>query len=420
MKKFYSNIENLVPDKDFIQVNKAQNGTYTISSKLACNRLYSCYTVAQMQFISKRFVLGMHQLKHFFECLILEVEDEFLAMPDGLENALFASALYRVYYHFTAIVMHDFVGKRGKDPSSYKMMGSAFLRWLLCSKCLNDVAARNVHIALPTLGSVKAVLDSGLVFSDFNDTISALQKINVELYRTAVLQGVRMNSRDWFCMELASDINGSPRNHLNFLRNNWQLKKHYSSWCTITPVVTGERMTPGQCLLTRSVKTIVKRFNDHFKKNQSATRETFYAQINIYMVLALPTDTFLDRRAFASVTCRHADGTNPRKILCRDIESFEPRIAFVPIKDIKAIRYGVVAYDRPEAGFPFGSHNSMVVGKGGKFYSTADQSTADHLIMVDLDPNEDLHDAVRGHTFKMGSSPYPSVAQLLVAKCFYE
>lgn len=408
---FYSNVDNLKCDKDFLEIKTMPDSKFTICSKLSCSRLYSSYSDVQMsQIRNAANVVGLYQFKLLLECLTLMVEDEHFIRADGLELALFASAFYRLYYYFAKNVL----------PSKrHRVAGSAFQKWIFSAECTDHIRSAppgNIRPVPVRPGAILVALNAGYIFADFAQVVEDIHNFEVELYRIAILNGVRLNSRDWICRERSSGgSNGCPKNNLNVLREHWHLKKHYSSWCTVTPACAEERMRkqkPLPCFLSRAVDVINAKFaaSSNFSMNKMVNDRSLHAQINIFMVLRIPSDQFLNRQVVASVCCRLPDQDNARMVSCIDSVSFVPEISYVPMKDIKPVRYGIVGYDCTNKPFP---PTASCKEADEKLYSSAEFATVDHLILCELDgANESFHCMARNEMFKMGYAPDPSVLHI--------
>lgn len=422
--EFYSSEENLKEDKDFVEViyDAPNKKTFTITSKLFFSRVYRACTDVCMEGYHKA-TNRIFELEELLKCLILDIESHFGRTHHGLEAALRQSAVYRLYYYFCKHLQEGF-------QLRYRLLiGAPFVRWLLSKTCVDNDLKDKISVAVPAgKRPVKCLLDRGIIVGGFETTIEDLRKFKLELYRNATVQGnVRMNTRGWDCREKDNLAEGTehdplPTNPLNKLSNNWDCKKHFSSWCQVTPMVDTEGK--GGPTMFRKIDAITDKFqcseqHPNYDRNRHSTRLTFYAQLNIFMVVHLPSDTFLNRLAIASVTCRQANKENEYMIGCNDNTSLIPTTCFVPMSDIKPIRYGVVGYDR--VGKPFHRTTSRVKLLDDKFYSSELPDAAQYLAMCELDgANESLHGLVRNETFKMSNTINPAILTLKFMTEFYK
>lgn len=403
--KFYSSFDNLQGDKDFIRVCQQAKGngatlSHTIDSKLFSSRLYSEYIAKDMnQFNMQK--MHVFELKQLLECFTLEIEDTFMedaaTTGRGLERALHASAYYRVYYHFCKHVLPKCASKsviRGAD---------VFVWWLLSSRKVAKSYSLLKTVALPSRPKdIKDELERGdVIFEDFLPVIEDLRYLKVQLYRTAVLQGTRMNSRGWQCRQVYpyDPADRLSINAANVLKNNWNNKKHFSSWCKVKPPIMATGTTLS--ILSRSADAIAKKFAE-----KQPTRTENFAQINAFMVINMVSDKVLNRLSIASVTCRTIAPVTAKNrcgtmILCDDTTSLAPAISFLPLKDIVATRFGVVGYDSQIRTKPFPASN-VEKFETKDLYSTGALNTAHHIVLCPLDSaSEALHDHIKRDTFKM-------------------
>lgn len=126
------------------------------------------------------------------------------------------------------------------------------------------------------------------------------------LYADAVIFGIKFRGRGLECREITKSprirsfrygsqekkglkINDKywPDNKLNWLKDNWSLKKHYSSWAKIR-------------FMWQSTKEEEKCGTGLYAESDNY----MYGQFNFFFQLSIPSDPFVHGLKLASVTCR--------------------------------------------------------------------------------------------------------------------
>jgi len=332
-----------------------------------------------------------YDLFSLLDAILREIEQR----VSSFEEALKRSPLYYLVQFYKINV------KEINSPNLYD-----FLHWLYVSF---PIWKESIEIDQRVLADleppeVKAFFDQGTIFRASIAAGESLMALKVQMYKKSFIYGKLFKCRGFDCRESkdpivvsnwASDISKrAPANVDNYLKTSWSKKEQFSCWCKF---LIQKRQNNNQNFYSSASYQGGRQYGQFYNATSLDSRFycTYYAQINVFIVLQLPVDPLVHGMNLASVTCRQAKPAysnnrmsslvNLSYISAVEHESFLPFVSFIPVSHIYPTNIAVAGFQSRmgQPDLPIMAKAKRATNNNSKMLPAG--SNIDYIRVVDMD-----------------------------------